>query len=369
MTCKPILLLILNNPSLTSRWRHIPSFSLTCLTPNAFDVLQPLHSSKTLALSQIGFSSCTAHQHQFVTVTLENMFSEPIVVGNASLHFSLTEISKRAVVEMDKLFSANILPHEPLPLTLAPQESFSFVIKVNACPLGSIEEVGTGRKHVPPCLLLYWRPHASPIFLVSQFSIPFPTPQAEQLLLTLSVPRMPLTVNRMFDLQIALTNLASYPRSLAIELPFPEIRSLWPDSMQPEDATSLHSEEKLLKTLIRAKSREISILCIEKHVHLGRAEPKGELTAIVKCIASQPGIFVLDGIKVLDKHNRDDIRTYLIDMPMELSVSIDEEPSHATNKAEDEEDSNSPIPGFSTLHFSSETPESLENSKTELVLG
>lgn len=287
------------------------------------------------------------------------------MVGDASLHFSLTEISKRAVVEMDKLFSASILPHEPLPLTLSPQESFSFVIKVNACPLGSLEEVGTSRKHVPPCLLLSWRPHASPIFLVSQFSVPFPTPQAEQLLLTLSVPQMPLTVNRMFDLQIALTNLASYPRSLAIELPFPEIKSVWPDSMQSEDLTSLHSEEKLLQTLIRARSREISILCIEKHVHLGRAEPKGELTATVRCIASQPGIFVLDGIKVLDKHNRDDIRTYLIDMPMELSVSIQEISTYSIKY----EDPESPIPGFSTLHFSSETTESLENSKTELVLG
>lgn len=293
------------------------------------------------------------------------MFSEPIIVGDASLHFSLTEVSKRAVVEMDKLFSASILPHEPLPLTLAPLESFSFVIKVNACPLGSLEEVGTSRKHVPPSLLLYWRTQTSPTFLVSQFSVPFPTPQAEQLLLTLSVPHMPLTANKMFDLHIALTNLASYPRSLAIELPLPEIKSVWPDSMQAEDDKSLHSEEALLQSLIKARSREMSILCIEKHVHLGRAEPKGELTATVRCIAAQPGIFILDGIKVLDKHNREDIRTYLIDMPMEITVSAPDLLQPTTK----EEDAESPSLEFSSLRFSSETTDSLGDSKTELVLG
>lgn len=273
---------------------------------------------------------------QFVTVTLENMFTEPIIIGDASLHFALTEVSKRPVVEMDKLFAAHILPHEPLPLTLAPQEVFSFVISLHASPMGSVDEVGTGRKHVHPSLLLAWRPLVTPLFLISQFSVPFPTPQAEQLLLTVSVPQMPLAVNRMFDLNISLTNLASYPRSLAVELPFAQIKTLWAEGIRTSasngtSSSSLSVEEKpltneeiLVQTLIKARSQEVSILCIEKHVHLGRAEPKGELTAKVHCIAAQTGIFALEGIKVLDKHNREDIRTYVIDTPIELSVTVQE---------------------------------------------
>lgn len=272
---------------------------------------------------------------QFVTVTLENMFNEPIIIGAASLHFALTEVSKRAVVDMDKLFAARILPHEPLPLTLAPQEVFSFVIALHASPLGSVEEV-TSRKHIHPSLLLAWRPLVTPLYLISQFSVPFPTPQAEQLLLTVSVPQMPLALNRMFDLSVSLTNLASYPRSLAVELPFPEIKTLWAEgirtfasghlstsSLSVEERV-LTNEETLTQALIKARSQEMSILCIERHVHLGRAEPKGELTAKIRCIAAQTGIFALEGIKVLDKHNREEIRTYVIDTPVELSVTAQE---------------------------------------------
>lgn len=275
---------------------------------------------------------------QFVTVTLENMFTEPIIIGDASIHFALTEVSKRPIVEMQKLFDARITPHEPLPLTLSPQEVFSFVISVHSCPLGSVEEVGTNRRHVHPSLLLTWRPLVTPMYLVSQFSVPFPTPQAEQLLLTVSVPEMPLPLNTVFDLNIALTNLASYPRSLGVELPIPDIKSLWSSGVSNIALTASPltvgtsaskltptSDETLTQALIAARSREISILCIEKHIHLGRAEPKGELTAKVKCIAAQTGIFALEGIKVFDKHNRDDVRIYVTDSPIELSVAAHED--------------------------------------------
>jgi hypothetical protein len=307
---------------------------------------------------------------QFVTVTLENMFSEPVIIGDASLHFALTEVSKRPVVEMDKLFNAQILPHEPLPMTLAPQEVFSFVIKVHACPLGSVEEVGTNRRHVHPSLLLTWRPLVTSVFLVSQFSVPFPTPQAEQLLITMSVPQMPLALNKMFDLKISLTNLASYPRSLAVELPFAEIKSLWSEGVHFSEQPLLENDDKLLQALIKARSQEITILCIEKHVHLGRAEPKGELTANVRCIASQVGLFQLDGIKILDKHNRDDIRTYIIDAPVELAVTSQDftvtlEDGSESSAGAGESSLLNPLNGLAELRFSTPDPD----DKTELVLG
>jgi hypothetical protein len=256
----------------------------------------------------------------FITVTLENLINQPLIIGDASLHFALTEISRRPAVEMDKLFKAEILKHEPLPLTLAPQEVFSFVIKVDACPLGTSEEVGTSRRHVHPTLLLTWRIDSLPTFLVSQFSVPFPTPHAEQLLLTVSVPHMPLVVNTAFNMQVSLTNLASYPRSLALELPLPDIKSLWQEGVSILDRETPSAEDELLGELIKARHREATIICVEKHVHLGRAEPKGELTANVRCIAAQSGIFHLDGIRVFDKHNREDIRSYLIEAPIELTV-------------------------------------------------
>lgn len=297
----------------------------------------------------------------FVTVTLENMFSEPLVIGAASLHFSLTEVSKRPAVEMDKLFDARILPHEALPITLVPQEVFSFVIQVNSCPLGTLEEVGTTRRHIPPALLLTWRPLVTNVYLVSQFSVPFPTPQAEQLLLSIAAPQMPLPLNQVFELKISVTNLASYPRSLAVELPIPEIQSLWHDGVHYPERTLLDSDDHLMKALIEARHKEISVLCIERHIHLGRAEPKGELTANVTCVAALPGIFHFDGIRVIDKHNREDLRIYLMDSPLEISVVPQDLPNVAFDVAGD---SINPLTALSSLRFS--TPDS-DDTKTELI--
>lgn len=282
------------------------------------------------------------------------------------MRFGLTEISKRPAVEMDKLFKAEMLPHESLPLTLAPQEVFSLVIKVNASPLGSVEEVGTSRRHVHPSLLLTWKTAPMSAFLISQFSVPFPTPQAEQLLLTVSMPPMPISINTSFNIQVSLTNLASYPRSLAIEFPLPELRSIWQEGVH-HSTTENPIERKecnLVEALVKARQRECTVVCFEKHVHLGRAEPKGELTANIRCVAAQPGIVHLEGIRVFDKHNRDDIRTYLIDSPIELVIcpastnlglSMTNGPSKATTL---------------TLNLSTSDEHTLlADDETELVLG
>jgi hypothetical protein len=341
---------------------------LSRLVPKDPNAITPVLSAYTIFSLvdplKVGFTTSATHMDQFVTVTLENMFSEPLIIGDASLHFSLTEISKRPPVETEKLFNARILAHAPLPLTLHPQESFSFVIQVNACPLGTLDEVGTTRRYVPPSLLLTWRTMASELFLVSQFAVPFPTPQAEQLLLTVRVPQMPLPLNRVFELNIAVTNLASYPRSLAVELPIPDIKSLWHDGFHSSDTPLLDNADLLLQTMIKARAREISVLCIERHVHLGRAEPKGELTAHVTCIAANPGIFAFEGIKVLDKHNREEIRTYIVDAPLELSVIPQDLPNVSFDL---NSDSLNPLAALSALRFSTPDPEG--DSKTELVLG